>query len=1092
MILQLTGTITWWMLLLPALFLSAAAIWIYRQHNPPAPWDRILPALRILAILCLLFSLLRPILARVTSINIRGRIPVIIDDSGSMKLEDQYEDHEAVKIAWNLDWFPREKRLTHFETPPENMRKIAPALTNIFSVVREALGSTENDSDFRKAWRDVESETKHGANSIDRFLVDLLRDVDKAGYTAAGETINSAGDGMLFERYDKINGVNLADLENAEKFPDKPDYTEVREDFSIPANSGDNYGSKLSGYLRPALSGDYVFSMTSDDAAALYYRTLESSQELTPIITIDGWKQANDWSSVSKPVRLESDRVYYFEARHKEGSGGDHLAVGWKRPDDKVERPVPGKLFSPQKDSSGSFAFQLTQWQQAADNLSEAIRKLSDEAHTFRTGQTEDISAPAEAASRAAEFIKTWYFLLNEFKELQIAADRHLAQAKEPEVDAALKKLKETSRWQLAMHILSEKSPGLIQALEEKGTVDLFTMNEAVIEPVTIDELRASVPERANTRLGSILHKILQHYENSPLAAVCVITDGRINAGLPLSAAREIAVERKLPLIALGIGAEKPPQDIAIESVVVPETAFKDDMIKTRIVIHRNGFEDREIPLTIRRGERIMHEEKIPPGKDSRITIETAFEEDENGQHRYVAEIPEIEQEALSENNRRSFHVNVLEDKIRTLMVDEFPRWESRYLRMMLSRDRRVELDTVFISSSKEGRLIRTPGAWPESRQALFGYQTVILGDVNPEHFSGREMHDLHDFVSERGGTLIILAGPDYMPARYAGTPLAEIMPFQWSNLQTDKTEAFQQSKSTSGKIIQHRLKLTQAGSYDTLPQISRETEMNQQLWQRLPGVNWVAPGIRAVPAADLLAVTEHYETPVLLRGFAGAGRVLYVGADTFWRWRDRTRWHYHHRFWGQIMLWSAIGRTSGSDAYVKMATDRPRYASDEVIMINVRLLNKEKEPIENAQAVVDVIDEDGERVREVPLLPAATGAGEYRGEVTALPHGHFKLVPRVFELRDQEVNAALEIDIGDVLTGEYVHLSLDRPRLEEWATEYRPAYNPLAGLDEIEPVDLTEEQRREFEQPLHALLLLIAALALGAEWHFRKRCRLP
>ena len=43
----------------------------------------------------------------------------------------------------------------------------------------------------------------------------------------------------------------------------------------------------------------------------------------------------------SQPVTLQARRPYYFEALHKQGSGEDHLTIGWQRPDNVMERPIP-------------------------------------------------------------------------------------------------------------------------------------------------------------------------------------------------------------------------------------------------------------------------------------------------------------------------------------------------------------------------------------------------------------------------------------------------------------------------------------------------------------------------------------------------------------------------------------------------------------------------------------------------------------------------------------------------------------------------------------------------------------------------------
>ena len=1094
MTLQLTGAWPVSLVLALAALLGAGTIWIYRRHRLPSPWNRVLPALRIVALLCLLFSLLRPIVARVDTRVLRGRIPVVIDDSGSMSVRDQYEDDEAVRIAWNLEWFPPALRVALFETPPPAFGELDEALTQALNAARELPPAAAESGPRRRGLARLRRETAEAGDRLDRLLREAERATANADYLQ-GASVGEPGGGLRWERYDNIEGAALSDLLSAPAFPNAPSHTGTRNEFSIPANAGDRYGSRVSGYLYPPETGDYVFAMTSDDQGALYFGHAPDDDAKERIIFVEQWRPADNWSAVSRPIPLQAGQRYYLEALHKEATGSDHMAVGWTRPDETIERPIPGRYFHPHPDEPDTFGRLYAQWSAAATLLRDELNTLEErcrQAARASGDAAERKTLTPEAAVVALEdLLARWRALAVQFQDLQSPADKALAQANVPEVEQARERLAETTRWQLALHVLRDNAPGLLRALQRKGDVELFTLDEERIEPLSLEQLEERTPTRASTRLGSLMHKLLQQYEVEPLAALCVITDGRVNAGLPLAAVREMATERNLPLVAFGIGAETPPNDIAIESVTVPETAFKGDQVRATVVLHRHGFEDRELPMTIRRGTRVMHEFTVPPGAASRVTIETSFEEDEDGDHRYVLETPVLDGEALQENNRRSFHARFLEDRIRTLLVDEFPRWESRYVRMMLTRDRRVELDTVFIASHEDGKMPREPGAWPADRETLFGYQTVLLGDVNPDHFSEQELEDLRDFVLERGGSLVVLAGPHHMPARYVATPLADVFPFLWSDSPANALDAAGTPEAEES-ADDTRLRIARDGRHDSLPRIGGDAETNEQLWRRLPGVNWVAPGVRVAPAADSLAETDDADSrPVMIRGYAGAGRVLFLGADSFWRWRDRSRWRYHHRFWGQIMLWSAIGRTAGSDRHVKMSTDRPRYAPDETVMIQVRLLDEEQRPVENAQAVVDVYDEKETRIREVPLLPAATGAGEYRGELTGLPRGHFTLKPRVFEMRHLEADAELSIDVGDVAAGEYIHLEQDRPRLERWADAWQPVFAPLAALSAIEPVETRDERRREYEQPVHALLLLIAALALGAEWQLRKRCRL-
>ena len=91
--------------------------------------------------------------------------------------------------------------------------------------------------------------------------------------------------------------------------------------------------------------------------------------------------------------------------------------------------------------------------------------------------------------------------------------------------------------------------------------------------------------------------------------------------------------------------------------------------------------------------------------------------------------------------------VNVVTQKPRILFVDTCPRWEFRYLRNLLERDERWEVNTIQANWTNAGTPSLGPrgnqlGQFPNSRDLLFQYQLVILGDVGKDLFAPAELAD--------------------------------------------------------------------------------------------------------------------------------------------------------------------------------------------------------------------------------------------------------------------------------------------------------------------------------------------------------------
>ena len=121
--------------------------------------------------------------------------------------------------------------------------------------------------------------------------------------------------------------------------------------FQTPYYFGDNYGSRLRGYICVPQTGNYTFYIASDDDGELWLSTDADPLNKKRIAWVSGWTAPNDYSKSqsqkSKTIYLKQGEKYYIEALHKEGNGGDHLSVAWQLPDGTLEAPILGLRLVP-------------------------------------------------------------------------------------------------------------------------------------------------------------------------------------------------------------------------------------------------------------------------------------------------------------------------------------------------------------------------------------------------------------------------------------------------------------------------------------------------------------------------------------------------------------------------------------------------------------------------------------------------------------------------------------------------------------------------------------------------------------------------
>lgn len=183
-----------------------------------------------------------------------------------------------------------------------------------------------------------------------RYTVDVLTAGDEQTmifgaeatvFVPGGATCQGAGS-IERELWTNIPGTAV----NSIPVSEPPDAVSLLRIFETTNYSGNDYGARIRGYVCPPMDGEYVFWIASDDASELYLSTSSTTSGKIKIASVSGFTLPRQWnkysSQQSRPISLKAGTLYYIEALHKEASGGDHVAVGWKLPNGTLERPIAG------------------------------------------------------------------------------------------------------------------------------------------------------------------------------------------------------------------------------------------------------------------------------------------------------------------------------------------------------------------------------------------------------------------------------------------------------------------------------------------------------------------------------------------------------------------------------------------------------------------------------------------------------------------------------------------------------------------------------------------------------------------------------
>jgi len=626
-----------------------------------------------------------------------------------------------------------------------------------------------------------------------------------------------------------------------------------------------------------------------------------------------------------------------------------------------------------------------------------------------------------------------------------------------------------------------------------------------------INSLRAG-PQNDSSQLGMAVRQVLNDFRGSSLAAVVMLTDGVTTEGEDLVKVSKYAQQMGVPLFFVGIGDAQEVQDLYLHDLTAADSAYVNDRLIFTVNVTAQGYNRLAVPVTLREkgSNRILDKKTVQfDGTNKTVKVILTHQPTEPGEKLFVIDVPGQEEEVAVENNHLQRTVFIHETRqIKVLYVEGYRRWEYHYLKTLLEREsnrikgnKSIDLKVYLLDADPEfaGQDRSAISEFP-TKAELNGFDVVILGDVDPQSKFDAKMtdhlKDLADFVRERGGGLLMIAGERYAPNAYKDSPLKDVLPI---DITTDKTP-------DDVEIVDpYRPLLTPMGRTHQIFQFSPGDEReNENIWNRLREMYWHASGYRIKRAAEVLAVLPKKASgenknaadangqPLVVQQFAGAGRSMFLGFCETWRWNWREDQAYYNRFWIETVRYLARTRLGRIELRLDRQTS---YRRGEPIKMTVRFPDDAPPPSPDVEVKVTIerrnpAKPSDSEVRTVQLPKVEGSRATYETMLTQTPEGEYK-----FWLASPSATPKPRVECKVVRPpGEMERLRMNQADMERAADESHGHFYTIADADNLLD-DLPTGTRVTVNAPgppyvmwNHFALFLLALGLLTTEWLLRKQ----
>jgi hypothetical protein len=640
-----------------------------------------------------------------------------------------------------------------------------------------------------------------------------------------------------------------------------------------------------------------------------------------------------------------------------------------------------------------------------------------------------------------------------------------------------------------------DQSPSV---LNDKTTVTSAIRNLLPSADKDTEEQRERAA-KSGTNISAALEQLSRDRRDQPLAAAFILTDVSHNKS-GVANPRDVAADLGgTPVYVIPIGNTQYVRDILVQSIFCPAVAMRNDDIVIEAVIQAYECEGETCVVQLLQDGNVINSRTVQIDSGF-ATRRVRFDQkmSDVGVQRFQVSVSGVAKELTEQNNIDDFEVNVTRSEIKLLLADEMPRWEYRYLAQLFRRDPKVELDEMLFHPRPiaTGRRSAT-GTFPVTVDGWDEYDVVILGDLTVEHFPLAAQESMVEYMKERGGTVILIAGKESMPAAYARSPIAGVLP-------VTQIEAGADASDGSG----YSFHVTVAGQSHNALMIGETEEATKVAWEfinQFAPLHEVSPWRLPRPSATTLisavpkgALDKDHSTKTsafLCWQPVGRGRVVYLAGPETFRLRFLRGDRLHYRFWGQMLRWALASDLSAGSEMVRIRADKAQYNSGESIQVVVRLTDRSGKPVVTTE-VMQAIARQGDKEHSAPLVADELIPGQYMGEFKSLPPGDYQveptgqLVSQLLQVTEQQsASASFSVQAG--LPVEFLDTRCDRALAQQIADITGGQVIPPTAVEEIlRLTNLEPEVARKMESRplwLQWKYLWIVFGCLQAEWIVRK-----
>ncbi|MDP4193096.1 MAG: vWA domain-containing protein [Bacteroidota bacterium] len=599
-----------------------------------------------------------------------------------------------------------------------------------------------------------------------------------------------------------------------------------------------------------------------------------------------------------------------------------------------------------------------------------------------------------------------------------------------------------------------------------KKTSELYSFGTN-LKRVSVDSLggRFSFSE-ATTNFSKIFNKIKSDENN--IASIVVVSDGVITDGSnPIYQAEKLSI----PVYTFGIGDTTKKDNLEIKKVLFNEYVYASNPTTINAAIASTGFKNRAVTLTLYEDNVKQVQQNVTLGNEAISSFNIPYTPRSAGEKKLTLTISELKGEYTYADNKKVFYINVLNNKLNTLILAGSPSADLSFVRNTLLSDENLKVNTLtqvssgkFLENVNQSRLIDSANI-----MFLVGFPS----QQTPDYLLNRVIHEIRD--KNKPFFIVLSSGTDYNKLK----ALQAELPFTIGRISPGFTDA--QPNVTNEELDN--------------PLLQNNSANNASAWNNLPPVPKPNTELYTKPESNLIAKTKinniPLNAPLIISRKLGNKRSLAVLAKDIWRWKLQTA---EKRFdvFDRLLLGSVKWLNTREDQkQVTIKTTKKEFSLGEPVEFTAQVYDESFNPVDGAEINVNVNLGNSKYIVNMNSL----SGGLYEGTlVTSAPGDYSFSGSAAFKGRTLGRDGG-KFSVGDVEI-EMINPGMDKDFLTVLSKQtggkfyYGKNFDQFFNMLQENNKKQSKEKMMQSEITLwsNEWMLVLIVLLFAVEWFLRKR----